>query len=297
MERVEKVFKMLTKRQHGVAAVWQLRAHGLRRTAIDHWLRTERPEQIRRGVYGDDGGLGRIVAAALALGPGAAVSHSNALAVWGLREHRPSPVHVSAPGRGGRARRDGIVVHRPKTLTLVVHDGIPVCSPTQALLDARLPRFARYRALEAAEALRLSVDRCRLTTPAWREVREVLRMGMNPTRSDAEARFIFLCRDLGIEMPVVNHQLNGVETDFHWPRARLVVEVDGWEFHRERPAFERDRSRGLTHRIAGWEVVRVSARQVAREPDAVAAGVLAAGPMLALQSRPRRAPGTQRRAV
>ena len=103
---------------------------------------------------------------------------------------------------------------------------------------------------------------------------------MNPTRSDAEARFIFLCRDHGIEMPAVNSMLNGVETDFHWPRARLVLEVDGWKHHRDRARFEEDCRRGLFHRICGYEVIRVSARQVQRSPPDVIAGVLAAAPYL-----------------
>lgn len=293
MEQVEKVFTSLARGQHGVAAVWQMRALGLSRTAIDHWIRTRRPPRIHRGVYGEASGRGRIAAAALALGPGAAASHSTALAIWGMRDPQPGPVRVSAPGRTGRARRDGIVVHRPVGMTRTVQDGIPVCSPTEAIVGARLPRYAAYRALEAAERLRLDIEYERLTTPSLREVLGVLRLGMNPTRSDAEARFIFLCLDRGVEMPRVNHQLNGVETDFHWPRARVVVEVDGWKFHSDRAAFERDRTRGLIHRVAGWEVVRVSARQVAREPDLVAAAVLAAGPMLALEDRPPRRAVTQ----
>ena len=63
--------------------------------------------------------------------------------------------------------------------------------------------------------------------------------------------------------------LNGFETDFHWPRDRLVVEVDGFEHHRERPAFNRDRFRGLTHEARGWHVVRMSADDVHDRPRLV----------------------------
>ena len=124
--------------------------------------------------------------------------------------------------------------------------------------------------------LRLSIDHDRLTSAALREVREVLRLGLNPLRSDAEAAFLFVCRDHGIEIPLANHVLHGFEADFHWPRHRVVVEVDGYEFHKERPQFEFDRARGLAHRIGGYEVVRVSASQVLHTPAAVAAAVKAA---------------------
>ena len=276
MVDVEMVFNRLAARQHGVAAVWQMLRLGVPRADVDTWVRGHRELRLHRGVYGMPTLLGRFMAAALAVGPGAAVSHLSGLRVWGMRPHAEddATVEVSAPGPGGRRRRHGIVVCRREALERTRRLGVPVTTPTESLLDARLPRHEAYRALEAAERLQLEIDWDRLCGPTLREVREVLRLGLNPTRSDAEARFMFLCRDHGIEMPVVNSVLNGVETDFHWRRARLVVEVDGWEFHGEREAFERDRDRGLIHRIAGWEVVRVSASQLVRTPAVVAAAVL-----------------------
>ena len=278
MSHVEQVFRRLAERQHGVAAVWQMKRLKLERAAIDHWIRTAGPPRVHRGVYGVPTLLGRFMAAALAVGPGAAVSHLSGLRVWGIRPHERDeeerdPIEVSAPGPGGRRKRDGIVVCRRDGLQRTRCLGIPVTTPTQSLLDARLERHEAYRALEAAENLRLKIDWDQLRGPALNEVRDVLRLGLNPTRSDAEARFLFLCRDHRIETPIVNSILNGVETDFHWPRQRLVVEVDGWEFHREREAFERDRDRGLIHRLAGWDFVRVSASQLVRAPAVVAAAV------------------------
>ena len=276
MQDVERVFNRLAARQHGVAAVWQMLALGMSRKAVDAWVCEHRSSRIHRGVYGVPDGLGRYMAAALAVGRGSAISHLAALRLWAMRPREEEEViEVSAPGPGGRRRRDGFVVHRRMGFTHTRCLAIPVTSPTESLVDARLARHEAYRALEAAERQHLKIDWDRLCGPGLREVREVLRLGLNPTRSDAEARFLFLCRDHGIEMPVVNSQLNGVETDFHWPRARLVVEVDGWEFHRAREDFERDRDRGVIHRIAGWEVVRVSASQLVRAPAVVAAAVLA----------------------
>jgi very-short-patch-repair endonuclease len=82
----------------------------------------------------------------------------------------------------------------------------------------------------------------------------------------------------GIALPLVNHHVNGIEADFHWPQARLVLEIDGWEWHNERPQFEEDRRRELVHAAAGWQVVRASASQVFATPEllvqAVAPAVL-----------------------
>jgi very-short-patch-repair endonuclease len=77
----------------------------------------------------------------------------------------------------------------------------------------------------------------------------------------------------GITLPLVNHHVNGIEADFHWPEPRLILEVDGYEFHKDRPQFEEDRRRELIHAAAGWQVVRASARQVMREPDLVLAAL------------------------
>ena len=275
-----RLFSELAARQHGVAAVWQLLRRGFKRTEIDRWIRVHRPPRVHRGVYGRPSALGRAKAAALEAGPGAAVSHRSAAALWGMREMPSGPVSVSVTGTGGRLERDGFRIHRVRPFAIEQVLNIPVTSPTRCLLDAGLPRFAAYRALEAAEAARVPVDHDALDTPVLREVREVLRLGMNPTRSDAEARFVFHCRDHRVEMPAVNAILNGVEADFHWPRAGVVLEVDGWEHHRERPQFEEDRRRGVVHRIAGYEVIRVSARQVQRTPRDVIAAVLAAAPYL-----------------
>ena len=277
---VRRLFGELAASQHGVAAVWQLLERGLKRASVDRWIRTDRPPRVHRGVYGEVDGLGELMAAALAAGPLAAVSHGSSLGLRHLREHPVGDILISVPGNGCAQQRDGFRIHRARPFATQRWAGIPVTGVARSLVDARLPRHEAYRALEAAEAARLDVDYDALSGPALREVKEVLRLGMNPTRSDAEARFIFLCRDHRIEMPVVNHSLNGVEADFHWPRARLVLEVDGWAHHHERRPFEEDRRRGLRHRIAGFEVIRASALQVEHTPDEVVRAVLAAAPYL-----------------
>lgn len=135
-------------------------------------------------------------------------------------------------------------------------------SPTQSLKDADLAPFELYRALEEAE---------RRTRPVHllSDVVRLKQAVQGTTRSDAEAQFLILCQQHGITLPHVNHVLNGIETDFHWSQARIVLEVDGWAFHKERPQFEEDRRRGLVHAAAGWQVIRASGAQVMNEPELV----------------------------
>ena len=87
--------------------------------------------------------------------------------------------------------------------------------------------------------------------------------------------FLFVCEDHGIERPLVNRPVAGREADFHWPRAGLVVEVDGFEFHDGLPAFREDRRRGNRFGRAGFEVTRFAADDVERQPALVAETVLA----------------------
>ena len=279
-----RIFRELAERQHGVAAVWQLLETGLRRTAVDWMLRKHRPPKVHWGVYGEPTRLGEFMAAALAGGAGAAISHGAGVVLWGMLEDDETPIEVSIPGVGGRDQRDGFIVHRPRKLTVVHRHGIPVATPTRCLTEANLLPHALYRALESADRLWLPIDRPALPRD---EVVALQRTVKGVTRSMAEARFIVLCQQRGLGLPLVNHRLNGFESDFHWPAHRVVAEVDGWEFHRERPQFEEDRRRGVAHRIAGYEVLRFSALQVEHEADSVVAALLAAAPALRATARRR----------
>lgn len=272
--------------QRGLIAVWQMRQVRVERAQIDVVVR--RLRRVHRGVYatGDLDELGWLLAAALALGPGSAVSRLSALMLYGLRPSVPCDIDVTVPRGGGRSVRDGIVVHRSRDLLTTRWRGIPVTTPTQALRDAPLQRHELYRALEQADLLGLAVDRTQLP----RDVANLQKRVRGRTRSDTEAAFVLLCHDRGLKVPLVNHRLNRCETDFHWRRAGLVVEVDGFEHHRERPQFNEDRLRGLRHRVGGFEVVRVSADHVHDQPDLVVRALLAAAPSLLpdAKSRPRR---------
>ena len=256
----------LASKHHQVVAGWQLLSEGFSRGQVDTALRGLR--RIHRDVcaLGDLTELGWYMAAALALGPSAAISHVSALMLLGLRPFRPGDIHVSAVG-GERAPRDGVIPHRRRHMDTGTCHGIPVTSPTQSLKDARLMPHGLYRALEEAEKRGYAVALPR------NEVVRLRERVKGRTRSDSEAALIWLLHEHDLPLPRVNHVLNGFETDFHWPGDRLVVEVDGWEHHRERAAFNRDRYRGLVHVDKGWQVIRVSADHVYDEPQLVASAL------------------------
>ena len=259
-------FEDLAKRQHGAAAGWQLARLGLSPAQVKAALRGRR--RVFRGVCADHDldEKGWFMAAALAYGPSAAISHLSALMLMDLRPFEPGEIHVSFTG-GGRRGHSGTLAHRRRHMETGTCHGIPVTSPDQSLKDADLEPYALYRAIEEAG------KRGYPTSLPLNDVVRVEQAVRGRTRSDAEAAFLLLVAQAGFPLPVVNHHLNGIETDFHWPHDRLVVEVDGFEFHKDRAQFEEDRRRGLVHNAAGYTVTRVSASQVMHQPELALAGI------------------------
>ena len=253
---------VLAAQQYDVIAAWQLQQSGWSKHEIREGLRGLR--RLHRGVCatGDVSEEGWYLAGALAMGPTGVVSHLSALRLMGLRSVKPGPIHVSYVG-GHRDARADLVPHRRRSIERWEYMGIPVTSPTRSLLDAGLKPWELYRAIDLAE------ERDILLTLPLGEVVRLNHAVRGRTKSEAEARFLWLLHEAGLPLPLVNHHLNGFETDFHWPELRLVVEVDGWEHHRERRNFNTDRYRGLVHRAHGWDVVRVSADHVYDLPELV----------------------------
>jgi hypothetical protein len=205
----------------------------------------------------------------------------------GLRPSRATRFDVSIPYTTPRSH-PGIRVHRCAALLpeeCTVHDGVPVTTPARTLLDlaATFPRRTVERALDQAEVLELfdldALDRvvsahpARPGTPLLASLLREYAAGEGLTRSELEDAFLALCDDHGVERPRVNAIVRGLEVDFHWPRRRLVVEVDGWAFHRTRRAFERDRERDAVLAAGGVRVLRFTHRQVTREPALVVAAL------------------------
>jgi hypothetical protein len=198
---------------------------------------------------------GRWMAAVLAAGADAALSHRSAAALWGIRATGRARIDVTAPRR--MHARTGVQMHfaalGPEEAT--VHDGIPVTSPPRTLIDlaAVLPRGQLERAINEAERLRLDVGCARSRAPAI-------------TRSELEDRFLALLDEHDVPRPEVNVALrlgdDWIELDCLWRRPRLIVELDGFDAHGTRAAFERDRARDRRLQAAGWRVARVTWRQL-----------------------------------
>jgi hypothetical protein len=161
---------------------------------------------------------------------------------------------------------------------------IPVTTVARTLLDLAgvvSPTHLR-QAFEAADRLELLdmsalADLCK--APSNRaargsgRLRSLLadRVGPVPeTRSALEHRFLRACQRAGLPPPAVNVPVSGLEVDALWPHERLVVELDGYAYHRGRAAFERDRRRGAALVLAGYRVVRITHRRLLNEPSAVA---------------------------
>lgn len=200
------------------------------------------------------------MAAVLACGASAALSHHGAAYLWDLLDPRSGPVDVSVPGTSGRNKQTGISLHRCPSLTpshITRRRSIPVTAPARTIADLKRVVSATElrRAIRQAEVLGLD------TGPGVEQ---------DGTRSELERRFLLLCRRHRLPPPEVNVRVAGLLVDFAWPDRGLVVETDGYKFHRGRAAFEDDRARDLRLRQAGFDVIRLSYRQVLDGPEQVA---------------------------
>jgi very-short-patch-repair endonuclease len=253
--------------QDGVVSAAQLRDAGIGHRSISRRVQNGRLHRVHRGVYAVGHTRlsfeGRCIAAVLALGDRAAVSHRSAAAVWGMLKPHAGPIHVTVPGDGGRENRRGIRIHRSSTLIAGVttrRNGIAVTRPARTLRDLHRtsPQPVFRRALRRALDLRLvsSAD---------------VRREDDLTRSELERIFMGLCRRHRLPQPEVNASLGPCEVDFLWRQQRLVVETDGFRHHGDRSAFERDRARDAHLQSLGFRVLRFTYRQVTEDRSAVVA--------------------------
>ena len=200
------------------------------------------------------------MAAVLACGDGAVLSHRSAAALRGIRKPRHGPIDVTVPGSSGRKNRAGIGLHRSTTLiasSCTRRLGIPVTTPARTLADLRpLLSPAQFAsAMREAEFRRLPIGG---------------QGDGDRTRSELETRMLALCRRHRLPQPEVNVSIDHYVVDFLWTDRRLIAEVDGWESHRTRSAFEEDRARDARLTVLGYEVVRFTWRQVNDDARGVA---------------------------
>ncbi|HVE69597.1 MAG TPA: type IV toxin-antitoxin system AbiEi family antitoxin domain-containing protein [Solirubrobacteraceae bacterium] len=279
----------LAARQYGLVSRAQLREHGLRRRAVEHRVEQGRLHPLHRGIYAvghrSVSREGRWMAAVLAGGHGAVLSHRAAAELWELRPPAGGAIEATVP-RSLRSR-PGLRFHRVALPDheRTTHRGIPVATPARILLDLAtvLRRHELERAAEEAERRALvepaALDALFAEHPRAKGIR-VLRAIADSgrpqalTRSDLEARFLRFLDRADLPTPRVNARIRAggrrLEVDFVWPRQRVAVELDGHAYHSTRAAFERDRERDRLLQAAGWRVVRITWRQLRDDPEAVA---------------------------
>jgi uncharacterized protein DUF559 len=277
----------LARRQHGVVARRQLARLGFSDDAISHRLTGARLHRLHPGVYAVGHRAlpreGSWMAAVLAAGGEAVLSHTSAAALWGLRQSDERRPEVTVP----RASRSTPSLCRHCSFLaadeVTVKGSIPVTSVARTLFDlATCVRPWEFeRAVREAEFLRLpqrpSLEDLYVRHPRRRGARLVRltlerlsRLPGGATRSPLEDRFLRCIERAGLPLPETNVRLElggaAYEADCLWRGRRLVVELDGQEAHGTRSAFESDRERDRRMQAAGWSVIRVTSRQL-RHPQ------------------------------
>jgi very-short-patch-repair endonuclease len=275
----ERVLAELAGRQWGVVSLDQLRGLGLGYGAVKHRVRAGRLHAVHRGVYAVGHTAlrreGRWLAAVLACGPGAVLSHRSAAAHWGLLATSQSVVDVTAPR--SRAGVPGIRLHRARSLDArdtTTHEGIAITTVARTLLDLAATIRADRLERAYAQALHLHLyDHGAIAGLLQRAnghrgtgaLAKATAREPKLTRSDWEIRLLALIRTAGLPEPLVNHALTApdhghCEVDFFWPKQRLVVETDSWSAHGTRAAYEQDRARDAALQTMGLRVVRFTWR-------------------------------------
>jgi very-short-patch-repair endonuclease len=273
--------------QRGRVARRQLLDVGLTVGQVGLMVRRGRMFRLHQGVYAVGHlapvALGRETAALLAAGEGALLSHLSAGVLWDmLDDDATDEVHVLVDA-ARNSRRSGIRCRRSTLIEAAdrrTRHGLPVTSPAHVLLDLA-GEFDERRLVRAYDRGQIAgilrprdiEELLRRTTSHPHRRRFAALLGDRPgiTRSEAEQLLLGLVRDAGLPLPHVNQRLHGFEVDFHWPEAALVIEVDGFAYHSSRAAFERDHARDARLKAAGVEVLRITWRQLEREPLAVVA--------------------------
>jgi predicted transcriptional regulator of viral defense system len=285
--------------QHAVISLASLEQLGLSGDNAGKRVGVGRLHRVHRGVFSIVPPalltrLGRFMAAVLACGEGAVLSHRSAAVMLDLGARAGRLVDVTAPASRGR-RRDGIRVHSAATLEasdVTSRGPIPITTLARTLLDLCEDASRREveRAIDRAELLRALdvaaiddvLDRAggRRGAALLADVLAVHRVGTTLTRNELEEAFLRICRTARVPPDAVNAWIpypdgSGAEADFLWHEHRLIVEVDGRDVHTTRRAFERDRRRDQRLATLGYRVIRFTWRQVTREPAYVTATLVA----------------------
>jgi len=278
----------LAARQHGVAGRRQLLKLGFTPKAIDFRVKCGRLHVIHRGVYAVGHRAltfkGELMAALLACGPGGLVSHRTATWLWDLRPSSSRRIELTAAR--SRVHITGVTLHRPRRLhpeDRATKDGFPVTSVARTLIDFASTAKKREveRAYEQAERIQV-LDRYKLrqaldrgpNRPGTKTIRQVI-AEHHPetihTKEEFERRFFEFCRTLGFPDPLFNASVEGYMVDAYWPDYALIVELDSWEHHGGRAAFEYDHLKKARLESRGYRVVPLTWKMLTRDPEGTAA--------------------------
>jgi very-short-patch-repair endonuclease len=269
----------------------QLIAFGYSSDAIRQRLETGRLHRVHRGVYAvgrpELTREGRWMAAVLACGPNAVLSHRSAAALWQIGSYEGTRIEVSVPA-AGKHRRSGILAHRRAWTgdhMRTRYRGIPVTTPLLTLVDLAscldLGRVetaineADKHGLIDPETLRTALDHLP-PAPGAARLRKLLdRATFALTDSELERRFLPIAKRAGLPKPMTREEVNGFRVDFYWPGLGLVVETDGLRYHRTAAQQAKDRRRDQTHAAAGLTPLRFTHAQIRYEPEYVRATLTA----------------------
>ena len=274
--------------QHGVISLPQLQSLGLSESGVRKRVAAGKLHRVYRGAYAVGHSRvtwkGRYMAAVLACGDEAVMSHRSAARLHGLRR-TAGRVDVTVPGRPPRIRGiDGHRTCRLDPLDRTVVDAIRCTSVARTifdLADAEGDERATQKDMARAEELRIfdlvAVQRVLAQATGRRGARVAAKALGIPgirTRSDLEELFLALCERAGLPRPLVNMPIvvggTHVEADFAWPELRLIVETDGWATHGTHAAFVNDRRRDRMLAAAGWRVLRFTWYEIEHQPEKVA---------------------------
>ncbi len=305
--------------QHAVFSLQQLRELGLSASAVHKRAACGSFHRRYPGVYSLVPAElltreGHWMAAVLACGPGAVLSHVTAAALHELRRSDSEYVHVTVPGRSRRTL-PGLRVHRSTTLTeadVTEAKGIPCTTVARTLFDLAemISRRGLERAFDQSEILnqfdlraiedQLARNPTRRGAGIVRALLEEHYIGSTPTESELEEGFLALCRRAALPQPETQKWLalhDGgppIRADFLWRAERVVVEVDGVRFHGTHQARPRDARRDQRLTVHDWRPIRTDWRQVFRRPAELEATLraLVRRPSRRSRSRPRVASGS-----
>jgi very-short-patch-repair endonuclease len=273
-----KLQRGIVRRQHGAIARWQLFDRGYTVDAIRHAIETKWLYPVFSGVYAvgrpELSRFGMWMAAVLASGRYAVLSHDPAAALWGIWRYTAALI-VSVPARCN-PKNPGIRVHRRARIDATTHHSIPVTTPTATLIDfaATHPRSELEAALNEADLrglIELGSLRSELETTSRRPGLAKLKATIDIrtftfTRSELERWLPPLAARAGLPKLLSRVYVNGWEVDFYVPDYGLVIETDGGSFHRTASQQAADRRRDHAHIAAGLTPLRFTHGQIRYEP-------------------------------